>query len=83
MVEAIWESIPAHVRTGGNCKNSILCMAKDIYNYAEHIDIAAAIQNLIANQIEYAIASRAIGKLQKSVIGAGLNPGAINPGGRL
>lgn len=82
-VSSIWEAIPKHLRTGGSCKNSLICMANDIYNLAEHIDPVEAMKNLAANALEDAIAGRGIGALQNAAVNAGLNPGAINPGGKM
>lgn len=83
VVDALWEAIPEHLRTGGNCSRSLICKAKDIYKNLNSLDLGLAAYNLAANAVEDAIAGRAIGKLQAAAIKAGLNPGAINPGGKL
>lgn len=77
VVNALWDQIPEHLRS--DCaKNAMICKAKDIYKFGEHINMAEAINALNEENLHDRLHGSAMGKVNKAVVGAGLNPGAVN-----
>lgn len=82
VVNALWDQIPEHLRS--KCaQNAMICKARDIYNHGEHINMADALAAMNAENLQNRTQGNWQGYFNQSVTGGGLNPGAVNPTGRL